>query len=271
MSIFNPVEFSQGSPDVTLQYLQTNYYNKTSTNNLLSGKLNTSGGTITGSITCSTGSTYLLGGTGASFGAVFSDKIYISDSTSSTSSVRLSCPTGVSSYQLILPPAQSTSATSSFLMNNGSGALSWVSTKAEYQGTGTLQTVIHNTNVAIQFPSVVYVNGSSITASNTNSRFTNSSGQTVYVYVSYSFRFTSPMSGTISNGSVLINGTGARYAQNLYSNGGNTSPSFTSSCILQLASNDYFEVYAFQFSGISNTISSNNTDFASILNIWQLG
>ncbi len=269
MSVFNPADFNRVSGDVNLQYLQSYYYTKTSSNNLLSSKLPLSGGTISGNVTCATGG-LSMGNTGASLGAVFSDRLYISDSTSSASAL-VSCPTGLSSYNLILPPAQSTSSTSSKLMNNGSGALSWVSGNCLYLAS-TAQTISNNAITKVQFPTAQSNIGSIITATNSNSRYTNTSAQTVFVYVSYCFRFNTNLSvGTYLRGWIQKNGGGPFYGQQSMTTGAGTIATRSGAGILKLASNDFFEIFAYHNSGAGVQISANNNTGVSSLIIWQLG
>ena len=154
---------------------------------------------------------------------------------------------------------------------NGGTNTSLAFQKAIFIGAGA-QSIPNNSSTAVQFNTTTVANtfGSNLTLSGSNSVFTNTSGATMYVQVSYCFRFAN-LSATQVNGYIQINSTGIFYAQSLFEGSSSSQPQApTGSVLLALNNNDAFSVYAFQNSGGAVLISSNANASASVLTIYQL-
>ena len=123
-----------------------------------------------------------------------------------------------------------------------------------------------NANTAIQYPTVVEEsNISKLTISNTNSRFTNTSGSTMYVFVNALLSPNNPDAAT-SRMTIRISVNGA--AQAIAANtvyyppfvGTPIAAPLSTSTILKLDNNDYFE--AFLLNGAVAACTANNGSLA---------
>ena len=117
-------------------------------------------------------------------------------------------------------------------------------------------------NTAIQYPTVVEEsNISKLTISNTNSRFTNTSGSTIYVFVNALLSPNNPDAATSRMTiRISVNGAAQAIAANTVYFPASVAAPLSTSTILKLDNNDYFE--AFLLNGAVANCTANNGSLA---------
>ena len=117
-------------------------------------------------------------------------------------------------------------------------------------------------NTAIQYPTIVEEsNISKLTISNTNSRFTNTSGSTMYVFVNALLSPSNPDAATSRMTiRISVNGAAQAIAANTVYFPASVAAPISTSTILKLDNNDYFE--AFLLNGAVANCTANNGSLA---------
>ena len=147
---------------------------------------------------------------------------------------------------------------------NVSGALTRQVAILSYSqyGLGTAISIPSGTATTISFPYLFNYQGTAgITASGTNNTtFTNTSGQTLVVIVSYVIKWNS-------------NSTGSRYSTILYNNSQrygtndvqacNDYPEFGGTAVIVMSNNDYININCWQNSGSSINIANSGETYVS--------
>lgn len=217
---------------------------------------------------------FTVGGTAGSLevnvnnGAITALSHVINGSTSGT--ITHNTGATVTSHTLTWPTAVAASS-GYMLSSSSSGSLSWISPytgiRALFQNTSA-QTIPNNTTTSVQFPTSTLNSGGLITASGTsNTTFTNVSGSTVYVLVTYYLQWVTGINNnTKITTDVILNATTLYGSVNIITN--STTIPFTSqsSVLIVMNNNDNIVVQAFQNNGTGVQVG-NNTSILSIIQI----
>lgn len=158
------------------------------------------------------------------------------------------------------------------------GGLSFLGNgRALYTATSA-QTITSGVGGTVLFLATDYNTfGGNLTYTTNGSTFTNTSGTTLFLNCSYSFRFNAiPVAAATNpgygNGWIQINGAGIFYAQGLFYTPTSLQLGVTGSEIIRLANNDNLQVFAFQqnTAGTGVAISGNGGANATTFSIYQL-
>jgi hypothetical protein len=205
--------------------------------------------------------------------------------TTANSSVLTTNGTGVPSLGTTLPTitsaintsnstASTSTITGSLIASGGAGIAGVINSgngKAYYH-SNTPQTITTVVQTAILYPTNDYSTfGTNLAYS--AGLFTNNSGHTMYLIVSYSFRMLSVPSGTNQiNGTIIVAGGSPFFAQSGITQGvtGNNDIAISGTSLVQLANGVSFGTYAYQSSGGSLTISGASTFQISTCTIYQV-
>lgn len=141
------------------------------------------------------------------------------------------------------------------LLSLGPSGMNAANGKAIFMST-TPQYIPNSSNTVVSFPNTKLNTFTNLTVSNGNT-FTNTSGTTMTILVTYDFIFFGIAYATQVSGFITVNGGSLGYAQMLIMVNNSASgfyPSINGSTMLYLNNNDYFQVWTYQNNNTSDYV-----------------